>query len=374
MFTGGDASVPVGGAGAVEYYIADALSRDPRLRVVWVFPPGFDVSGLSHSTIEIREAKPLIRRGVPIVSRRINWDRLAAPFVDPGPRVVFGPPFCARSSRQWHAAVRSGAQQVIRVANDADILDYSSSGLSEYLRDCIGDTSLPTPQVVVHSQWQRDQMLKLVGEDAGSSVHLIPKGWYSPAERPAWEGRRHILWVGSCQPLKQPWVFLVLAQLFPQERFVMVMPPFLGERDRFYRSIVHEASSIPNLLIIGEQIPIGDVDALFRDAKIYVMTSQWEGFANTLLQAGAAGTPIASLHVDPDGYISSRGAGFSTNGSIPQLIDGIRSLLADGESGAARAGAASWEYVRTEHSMERAAVELTDVILLAAAGGGTGSR
>ena len=366
MFPGGDESVPIGGAGAIEYYLADALSQDRRFKVVWVYPLGVNVDRIHHPRIEIRSTRALVQRRMPIVGRVLNKRRLIEPLKDPGPRVVVAPAFLAQNGSQWQAAVQSGARPVLRVASDSDISDSSGAGIPQYLRNQFSQPSVDHPDVIVHSQWQQSRLIEAAGEAARSRVHLIRKGWASPSEPPAWEGRRHTLWVGSCRSVKQPHLFLALAQMFPDEQFVMVMPPFLGQQDELHREILAEAANIPNLNVIGHQIPIQEVDELFLTAKLYVNTSQWEGFANTFLQAGAAGTPVVSLLVDPDGYIDAYGVGAVANGSLQSLAEGAGALLADGARRARECGLASWRYVRTHHSMEVAAEQLADVVIAAA--------
>ena len=344
MFPGAGDEVPLGGAGASEYYLAEALSQQPGVDVYWVFPEDTDISRISHPTIEIVQPRVALGSDGPVLRGGV--------FSVEGPRFVLAPTFFLRNRFLWNAAVEAGCTPIIRVASDVDLITGRPQCVAEHLVSLYAGAGSDAPWLVVQSEWQRQRAIELLTPTHTDRIIHQPKGWTIPPDPPEWIERSHILWVGTCKPVKQPWTLLTLARMFPDQQFAMVMPPFGGKRTDLYSAIMQEAATLDNVEIIGRQIPIGQVDELFRHAKLYVLSSAWEGFASTLMQAGAAAVPVASLNVDPDGYIERCSAGFVADGSVTELARGVSQLLADDETGAREAGIKSWRYARENHSMD----------------------
>lgn len=105
--------------------------------------------------------------------------------------------------------------------------------------------------------------------------------------------RRFILWVGRADPWKRPREFIALASRYPQEKFVMICRP----------GRVRLPSVLPANLRLLQTVPFNAISRFFATAKILVNTSVAEGWPNTFLQAGAAGTPVLSFRVNPDSYL-----------------------------------------------------------------------
>lgn len=113
-----------------------------------------------------------------------------------------------------------------------------------------------------------------------------------------------ILWVGNFRTLKRPEWFLELAEKFPDQSFVMVG----GALDKkLYEKCKNRAKEIPNISFLGG-LPFKEVNELFRICKIFVCTSQIEGFPNAFLQAWANSKPVITTF-DPSGIVKKEGLG-----------------------------------------------------------------
>ncbi len=147
-----------------------------------------------------------------------------------------------------------------------------------------------------------------------------------------------ILWVARSLPIKRPDLFLKLAREFPEERFVMICPRGVGD-DR-YDQLTADAETISNLEFI-ERVPFHEIDAYFERARVFVCTSDAEGFPNTFVQSSKAATAILSLNVNPDDFLTKNNCGFYAEGdwnafsATLQEWTGSDAVLALGQNGRA---------------------------------------
>lgn len=149
-----------------------------------------------------------------------------------------------------------------------------------------------------------------------------------------------ILWVGRSAEIKKPMRFVELAEKMPEERFTMICQRAMGDRN--YKTLTERAKRAENLEFI-ERVRFDQIYGYFRRAKIFVNTSDAEGFPNTFIQACQCGTAIASLKVNPDGFIDEYECGICCRGQLGGLHEAVKSLLEDnkyvemGENGRAYA-------------------------------------
>ncbi len=114
------------------------------------------------------------------------------------------------------------------------------------------------------------------------------------------------LWVGRCDPWKQPEIFIELARNHSEEQFIMICPR--GRDLPYFEKLRAAASEIRNLEFIDGVDPTLVMN-YFARAKMYVLTSVSEGFANTMMEAMSQACPLLTLDIDPDGIISEHTLG-----------------------------------------------------------------
>jgi len=134
-----------------------------------------------------------------------------------------------------------------------------------------------------------------------------------------------LLWVGRCQRIKRPHLFLDLVEQLPGASCEMICPR--EDRD-LWASVEKRASGIQNLKF-HERIPYHDIQGHYDRARFLVSTSEAEGFPNVMIHAGQGRAGILSLGLDPDGLIRTFGAGFCAEGSFQRLLERTRALLDD---------------------------------------------
>ncbi|HLB33704.1 MAG: hypothetical protein A3F67_09660 [Verrucomicrobia bacterium RIFCSPHIGHO2_12_FULL_41_10] len=154
----------------------------------------------------------------------------------------------------------------------------------------------------------------LLQQSTSASVEIIPK----PID---------LLWVARCHPVKQPLLFLELAERFPQARCRMICS--LQDK-KLWKEVEQRAAQLANVEFI-ETVPYREIQHHFNEAKIFINTSLDEGVPNTFIHAGLGHTAIASLSVDPDGMFHLFSVGVCAGNKKELLIEGIEQLLSNQE-------------------------------------------
>ena len=131
-----------------------------------------------------------------------------------------------------------------------------------------------------------------------------------PEEMPVSARDIDVLWVNNFRGFKRPELVLEIAKGMPEVSFTMIGGAMKGFDDLFGR-VRDEASTIDNIQFVGA-IPYSEVNSYFSRAKLFLNTSDSEGFPNSFLQAWVRGVPVVS-YFDPDGLIASKGLGISVN-------------------------------------------------------------
>jgi len=137
-----------------------------------------------------------------------------------------------------------------------------------------------------------------------------------------------LLWVSRCQPIKRPHLFLDLAQKLPEARCRMVCP---RENAGLWESVRTRAETIPNLEFT-ERVPYHEIQAVYDSAKIFVNTSEWEGWPNSFIQSGLGGAALLSLDVNPDGLFQRYALGRFCEGDPARMAGEARSMLGSAEN------------------------------------------
>jgi glycosyltransferase involved in cell wall biosynthesis len=159
--------------------------------------------------------------------------------------------------------------------------------------------------------------------------------------------REAFLWVGSFVDVKDPLAYVELARRAPELPFRMIATERGGEWRRLTDEVKAAAAGVSNLELLPQR-PREELLELYAASAAVVNTSRLEGFPNTFLEAWARGTPVLSLHIDPDRIIRERGLGAAAGGSMAALVEAARELWARRDDLDA-AGAAARDYVAETH-------------------------
>ena len=180
-------------------------------------------------------------------------------------------------------------------------------------------------RVVSQTERQRQALLDNFSRDS-----VVIKAFRKPREStPKGEETTSpfVLWVGTIRKVKNPHLFLDLAESLPSIRFVMIGgPDFPG--DSLYAGIAERAAGIDNVEFCGF-LPAPETEDYFGRASLFVNTSSFEGFPNTFLQAWECRVPTISF-VDPDGLIERHELGYRAK-DPDDLRDKVERVMGDGD-------------------------------------------
>ncbi len=141
----------------------------------------------------------------------------------------------------------------------------------------------------------------------------------------AGEKKVDFLWVSRCQPVKRPHIFLDLVEAMPGSSFEMVCP---REDVGLWDTVAKRAATLLNLRFI-EKVPYHEIQSQYDTARVFVNTSEWEGWPNSFIQAGLGWTALLSLTVNPDGIFERFGLGCYASGDFERLKADARSMIQD---------------------------------------------
>jgi glycosyltransferase involved in cell wall biosynthesis len=211
---------------------------------------------------------------------------------------------------------------VLRIASDSDC-DPSTLLVPTWRDRKLYRFSLRLiDMVLAQTQRQRDLLSRNFNRDSRIVAPLSEGG-----------GRRlnfgdrsiDVLWVGNFRPLKRAELLLTLAERFPGKSFHMVGGP-LKLAPEYFESMRNKAAKFPNVQFHGA-VPYHEIGKLFECSRLFVNTSEIEGFPNTFLQAWSCGTPVVTF-LDPGEIVAREGLGRAAL-NIDEMQGAVGALTSD---------------------------------------------
>ncbi len=239
---------------------------------------------------------------------------------------------------------------IFRLAHDLDtgFRDVREKGYKTYL---LYKAGIFNSDVIIS---QTDIQKKMLFDNMKLDSIVIKNG-FDISKPVDFSQKDYILWVARAQDWKRPEIFAEMARQLPGERFVMIMP---GENE-IKDGIRKKTRDLDNFKLI-DYVPFSEVQKYYDGARLFVNTSEYEGFPNAFVQACLGGTPILSFNVDPDGFIEKYDLGLLCNNDIHGAMDFIRQLTPER---VAYYGRNAFGYVRENHDMEAIAKIYEDIIV-----------
>ena len=160
-----------------------------------------------------------------------------------------------------------------------------------------------------------------------------------------------VLWAATLRTWKRPEKFLEIAKRCSTVRFRMVGGPSSDAVDAtVFERMRSEAARLPNVEFVGF-VPYAEIDRHFNAARVFVNTSDREGFPNTFLQAWSRGIPTVSFC--DTGAILDGGPIGAVVQSTEAMGTTVEALMRD-DILWRREGTRAKRYVRSTHSVDAA--------------------
>jgi glycosyltransferase involved in cell wall biosynthesis len=215
-----------------------------------------------------------------------------------------------------------GCQAIYRIAHDNDcwpdrlqIRYWHHRKLYEYGLRGVGG-------ILAQSASQQSALLRNYGLHSTLAGMLV-----EPASRqlPVEARDLPVLWVNTLREFKRPDLMLDLAASMPELAMHMIGGREAGS-EALYDASARRASDLANLVFHG-RVPYHDVTDWYEQARVFVNTSDSEGFPNSYLQSWMRGTPVVAFF-DPDGVIAREGLGRAVK-SLDEMRDAVRQFTSN---------------------------------------------
>ena len=225
-------------------------------------------------------------------------------------------------------ANRAGCRMVWHIASDNDVLPYrecrNRGGDMVWLEKRILEYGIMRSNRIVA---QTKTQARLLSDNYGREATAVIPNFHPPTEEIIDKsGEKKVVWIANIKRLKQPELFLKLAEDLSDiesARFIMIGAQSADVSWR--RTIGNMTARLDNLDYMGRRTQ-EEVNAVLADAHLLVNTSLYEGFSNTFVQAWMRRVPVVSLYVNPDRVFDSGLLGVHS-GSYEALRDDVRVLL-----------------------------------------------
>jgi len=252
-------------------------------------------------------------------------------------------PFCRLMKRKFILEISSDA--LVR----GELVDRKIKGVKRFSTSAISscywlDIKL-ADAIIVQSEFQKKMLKKNFGKDSMAIKMPFPlsrQGMPGKAKPPM------VLWVGAMAEVKQPELFLKLAEAIVEGGFQIIGGP--SGNQELYNKIKERSKRIPNLDFVGV-VPFREIDKYFSRAAILVNTSMFEGFPHAFIQAWMHYVPVVSLNADPDELICEKRLGFHSK-TFNQLVEDVKTLLKD-EKLREEIGRNARQHVESEHDITK---------------------
>jgi glycosyltransferase involved in cell wall biosynthesis len=246
-----------------------------------------------------------------------------------------------------------GKKIIFRLAHDNDTHYENSRKISSKLYHLYKIGLLNSDALISQTEIQQ----KMLMDNTTLDSKIIKNGFFINEDIDI-NNKKYILWVARCEEWKRPEFLVKLAESLPGEKFVMIMPISNGADVGFQKKIKEMIKNVNNIQNI-DFVAFHEINKFYEGAKLFVNTSEKEGFPNAFVQACLAKTPILSFNVNPDEFITKNDLGFFCNDDLKKAVDFIKQF---DYKKIKHYGNNAFEYVKKNHNIDKIYYEYDEII------------
>ena len=313
--------LPAGGAELQQTLLARALARRGWRVSMVVADCGQPDRAVWDEITTYKAYRP--DEGIPVV-RYVHprWTKLRAALARADAQIYYVSCAGGHFPQVVQFARARGHKTVFRIASDTDC-DPRTLLIRHWRDKVLHRWGLRKADLVLAQTASQQQAL---AKNFNRESRVIDSLLEIPGDPPDFAARDiGALWVGNIRALKRPQLFLQAAARMPQMSFHMIGGALPGT-ERLFEECRERAREVPNVVFHGF-VPQHEIGSYFERARVFVSTSEIEGFPNTYMQAWARGTPVVA-YLDPDRLVSRNELG-AIVASVEELCAAVERLSGD---------------------------------------------
>ena len=189
------------------------------------------------------------------------------------------------------------------------------------LEDRYINIGMKMPSVIVNQSVQQQESTRTILHKEG----IILPSYFLPVDNQI-KKENLILWLANLSHGKQPEVFIQMIRDLNMQSWKALLGG--GTTDAIYASKIKNLISGLPIQLAGK-ITFRDSQSFYQKARLYVNTSKTgsDGLPNAYIQSWLSGTPVLSLHHDPNNWLNQKRIGFCANGNYDRLKQKLQQLI-----------------------------------------------
>lgn len=227
----------------------------------------------------------------------------------------------------WHATEPSAALRGVDVVTFHDLYPFTVPGpMFRVFRWVTRRAARRARRIVVQIENVRNDVQHFLGSEAWAKTVVVPPPFETPSPG-RMADKYDVLWVGSLEGRKRPdWFLQQLTTIrSPRLRVAFLCHRSgIGSEESVARAF-DAARQLHDVEWIGRDLSDGELDQLYRSAKVLVSSSLVEGYHYPVMEAWSRGTAILVPHSDLYLRIYGSRAGVRyydpVQSYVPQLLD-----------------------------------------------------
>jgi len=189
------------------------------------------------------------------------------------------------------------------------------------LEDRYINIGMKMPSVIVNQSVQQQESTRTILHKEG----IVLPSYFLPVDNQI-KKENLILWLANLSQGKQPEVFIQMIRDLNMQSWKALLGG--GTTDAIYASKIKNLISGLPIQLAGK-ITFRDSQSFYQKARLYVNTSKpgSDGLPNAYIQSWLSGTPVLSLHHDPNNWLNEKGIGFCAHGNYDRLKQKLQHLI-----------------------------------------------